>query len=71
MEEGTSLTRGDPPVVVVENGTMPIDYEFPIEPLYTLKVACELIPMGSLHGLYIFLNKNRLQFEARYRKTTG
>ena len=40
-----------------------------IEQLYTLQVACELIPMPSMGALYQFLHTNKDQFPARYRKT--
>jgi hypothetical protein len=40
-----------------------------IEQLYTLQVACELIPMPSIGSLYTFLYNNKEQFTARYRNT--
>jgi len=38
-----------------------------IEPIYSLRVAAELIPMQSVSALYQFLHKNKSQFTARYR----
>lgn len=40
-----------------------------IEPLYTLKVAAELVPMPSIPALDQFLNRNKPEFPARYRRT--
>jgi len=38
-----------------------------IEPIYSLRVAAELIPMSSTNALYQFLCKHKSQFTARYR----
>lgn len=38
-----------------------------LEPLYTLEVAIELIPMSSMQSLYVFLSNHRDEFPARYR----
>ena len=40
-----------------------------IEPLYTLRVACELIPMPSIGALYQFLMRNKAEFPARYHRS--
>lgn len=38
-----------------------------LEPLYSLEVAAELIPMTSIQTLYVFLGKHKDKFPARYR----
>lgn len=42
-----------------------------IEPLVSLEVACELIPMPSMGALYAFLNRNKAQFPGIYRRSGG
>ena len=57
--EGRSLKEG------AVSGTMAI------EPLYSLAVACELIPMPTMASLYIFLSKHPNEFPGRYRRHGG
>ena len=40
-----------------------------IEPLYPLAVAVEMIPMRTMNALYLFLDRNKKLFPARYMKT--
>ena len=40
----------------------------PIEPLYPLRVAAELIPMSSVVALYSYLQTRKDQFPPRYRR---
>ena len=40
----------------------------PLEPLYTLKVAAEMIPMRCLQSLRSFLFSHRTDFPPRYRR---
>ena len=61
MEEGTSLTRGGPLEADAQRSALPL------EPLYTLAVACELIPMPSVRALSMFLWKHRSEFPGSYR----
>jgi len=42
-----------------------------IEPLYSLKVACELIPMPTIASLYQFLSQHRDEFPGIYRRHGG
>ena len=65
MEEGTSLTRSGPLEADAQRSALPL------EPLYTLAVACELIPMPSVRALSMFLWKRKEQFEGRYRRYVG
>lgn len=39
------------------------------EPLFTLAVAVEMIPMPSISALYVFLARYKAEFPGRYRKT--
>ena len=39
-----------------------------IEQLYPLQVAAEVIPMSSVHALYMFLGRNQKEFPGRYQK---
>ena len=41
----------------------------PLEAMYALRVAAEMIPMPSVHALYQFLFKHRDEFPGRYRRT--
>ena len=61
MKEGSSLTRSGPLEADAQRSALPL------EPLYTLAVACELIPMPSLRALSMFLWKHRDEFPGRYR----
>lgn len=38
----------------------------PLEPLYSLKVAVELIPMASMNALYQFLGRHKAEFPPLY-----
>lgn len=40
-----------------------------IEPLFSMEVACELIPFPSMSAMYGWLNRHREEFPARYQKT--
>ncbi len=42
-----------------------------IEPLYSLDVACELIPFPSKPALYNFLSNHRAEFPGLYRRQGG
>lgn len=42
-----------------------------LEPLYSLEVACEMIPMPTITALYQFLSRNKEQFPGRYRRSGG
>lgn len=43
----------------------------PLEPLYRLEVAAELVPFGTLAGLYMFLSRHKEEFPGRYMQTYG
>src|SRR5438309_1047616 len=40
-----------------------------IEPIYTLQVAMELIPMPTASALYQFLSRHKDEFPGRYRRS--
>jgi hypothetical protein len=42
-----------------------------LEPIYTLAVACELIPMPSMPALYQWLHNHKEEFKPRYRQGGG
>ncbi len=45
-------------------------FPLPVEPLYDLQVAAMLIPM-QVASLRKLLSRNKAQFPARYRRSTG
>ena len=49
---------------------MSADPPLPLEPLFTLKVAAEIIPFPSVEALRQWLYRHRDEFPARYRRTS-
>ena len=45
-------------------------FPLPVEPLYDLQIAYQLIPM-QYDSLRKFLSRHKSQFPARYRRTEG
>lgn len=43
----------------------------PIEPLFTMEVAAELIPFPSVSALYNWLHNHRETFRPRYQRSRG
>ena len=52
-------------------GGKPLTLALPVEPLYRLEVAAELVPFPTMNSIYLFLFKHPIEFPPRYMRTFG